>query len=271
MNTPIRHLLLGTLSLFLAGTHATAEENSSAVVTVDGHALTQTHFAVYRQQYGRQAERDSREGQIGLLNEIINTTVIAAEAERSGLAELPEIAAAIELARLRILAEAAVSHLYRQNPLSEETLQQAYKDNYAETRREYHARHILLEQASEAQAVIKALKEGADFAQLARERSKDASAESGGDLGWFELDVVVKPFADALAGMQPGGYTGTPVQTDFGWHVIRLEETREVKPPPFEDVRNALNTLIRSRQLATYLEGLREKAVIEFGEAPSKP
>ena len=105
-------------------------------------------------------------------------------------------------------------------------LKPEYDAQVAQLPREYHARHILVEDKSRPTASRKQLKGGADFAKLAKQKSKDSSGKSGGDLGWFTLDTMVKPFSDAVAALQPGQLTAEPVQSQFGWHVIKLEESR---------------------------------------------
>jgi peptidyl-prolyl cis-trans isomerase C len=129
--------------------------------------------------------------------------------------------------------------------------------------REYHARHILVDDKASADAITAQLNGGADFATLAKEKSKDSSKEGGGDLGWFTLDTMVKPFADAVLSLQPGQITSAPVQSQFGWHVIKLEESRAPAPPAFEEVKDRVKTLVERKRLQTYLEELKKNAKIE--------
>ena len=108
----------------------------------------------------------------------------------------------------------------------------------------------------------KELKGGADFAKLAEQKSKDASAKSGGDLGWFTLDTMVKEFGDAVVKMQPGA-TSEPVHSQFGWHVIKLEESRSANAPEFEAVKDRVKMLVQRKKLQAYLDELRKGAKIE--------
>jgi peptidyl-prolyl cis-trans isomerase C len=129
--------------------------------------------------------------------------------------------------------------------------------------REYHARHILVDDKASAEAITKELQGGADFAKLAEQKSKDPSGKSGGDLGWFTLDTMVKPFGDAVAALQPGQLTAAPVQTQFGWHVIKLEESRAPSAPAFDDVKDRVRAIVQRKKLQSYLDELRKGAKIE--------
>jgi peptidyl-prolyl cis-trans isomerase C len=129
---------------------------------------------------------------------------------------------------------------------------------------EYKASHILVETEEKAGEIIEKLNEGADFGELAKEHSKDTSATQGGDLGWFTPEVMVEPFSQAVTQLKEGEYTRQPVQTQFGWHVIRLEEVREATPPSIEEVRPQIVQRLQSQMISDYLEKLREQAEVEI-------
>jgi peptidyl-prolyl cis-trans isomerase C len=129
--------------------------------------------------------------------------------------------------------------------------------------REYHARHILVDDQAKADKLTKDLKAGGDFAKLAEKNSKDPSGKQGGDLGWFTLDTMVKPFADAVSALQPGQTTEAPVQSQFGWHIIKLEESRATAAPPFEEVKDRVKVFVQRKKLQTYLDELRKNAKVE--------
>ena len=128
---------------------------------------------------------------------------------------------------------------------------------------EYHARHILVANQDQADEIIKKLKGGAKFEDLAKSQSIDGSKTNGGDLGWFTLARMVKPFGDAVKGLKKGEYTQQPVQTQFGWHVIKLEDTRDVTPPPFDQVKAQLTNAVIRKKLQTYVDQLKKDAKIE--------
>jgi peptidyl-prolyl cis-trans isomerase C len=128
---------------------------------------------------------------------------------------------------------------------------------------EYHARHILVDSKEKAEAVIKKLKGGAKFEDVAKAESSDNSKNNGGDLGWFTLARMVKPFGDAVKGLKKGEITPEPVQTQFGWHVIQLEDTRDVTPPPFDQVKTQVTNGVIQKKLQAYVEDLKKNAKIE--------
>ena len=146
-----------------------------------------------------------------------------------------------------------------------------YDTQVAALPREYHARHILVDDQAAAEAITKELKGGADFAKLAAKRSKDSSSKSGGDLGWFTLDTMVPPFANAVKAMQPGQLTEQPVQSQYGWHVIKLEETRATSAPPFDEVKDRVKMIVQRKKLQTHLEDLRKAAQVEKTGAAAAP
>jgi len=241
-----------------------AAENSDRVATVNGKTISKAEFDLYVDTVGRQSGRDvPAEQKSELLDQYISMKLAAEVAEKSGIAKTPDVDNQLALARMNVLVDAGLQKYIEDNPVGDAELKPEYDAQVAAMPREYHARHILVENEADAQAITKQLKEGADFAKLAAEKSKDSSGQSGGDLGWFTLDSMVKPFADAVAAMQPGNLTDQPVQSQFGWHVIKLEDTRTTTPPAFEDVKDRVKMLVQRKKLQTYLESLRKSAKIE--------
>ena len=160
------------------------------------------------------------------------TMQIAADAgEKAGLDRKAEVAAQLRVLRMNVLSEAAMRTYLDEHPVVDADLSAEYDAQVAAVPLEYSARHILVDDETTAKALIVKLTEGADFAKLAKEKSKDPSAANGGDLGWFAPQTMVKPFADAVAALEKGKYTTAPVQTQFGWHVILLEDTRKPTLP----------------------------------------
>ncbi|MDQ2695310.1 MAG: peptidyl-prolyl cis-trans isomerase [Pseudomonadota bacterium] len=130
--------------------------------------------------------------------------------------------------------------------------------------KEYKARHILVESEDKAKSLIEDLNKGADFSELAKTNSTDSSAAGGGDLGWFTTDMMVQPFGATVAQLEKGKYTEAPVQTQFGWHVIVLDDVRDVTPPPLEELRPQISQMLQGRMINDYLAKLREKAQVEI-------
>jgi peptidyl-prolyl cis-trans isomerase C len=255
------------LALATAGFAQAAEEKTPrTLVEVNGEPVLDTQFLVYRSQRGEGQELDNK-AQVGLLNELVNTVMIAQAGKKQGLEEHPEIKAAIDVARYRILAEAAVEQHLRDNPVTDAELQAAYDERYGGDKLvEYKARHILLKTEDEAKTVIAELDEGADFATLAKEKSTGPSGPNGGDLGWFEKNQMVAPFAEAVAAMDKGSYSKTPVQTQFGWHVIKLEDTRDQTPPKLDMVRQHFIEQLQRQKVAAFIKGIRADADIKLIE-----
>lgn len=254
------------LALALAGPALAADVADRTLVEVNGTPVTETQFLVFRAQQGSSGQ-DSPQAQAALLSELVNTVMMAKAAEAEGLDKRREIIAALDLARYRLLAQAAVQNYLNEHPVSDAEIQQAYDKKYAKGQlREYKARHILLKTEADAQQIIKDLQGGADFATLAKEKSTGPSGSVGGDLGWFSPAQMVKPFAEALAGMKKGEYSKTPVQTQFGWHVILLEDTRTAEPPTFEEAKPQLEATVRRQKVTEKLNEMREAAKVKLNE-----
>lgn len=196
------------------------------------------------------------------------TMEIAANAgEKTGLARKPEVAAQLRVLRMNVLSEAQMRKYLEEHPVVDADLSAEYDEQVAAVPTEYSARHILVEDEAAAKAIIAKLDSGADFAKLAKEKSKDSSASNGGDLGWFALQTMVKPFADAVAALEKGKYTTTPVQSQFGWHVILLEDTRKPTLPTLAEVKDRLQEMVQRKKIQTYLEELRKEAGIDVDKA----
>jgi peptidyl-prolyl cis-trans isomerase C len=241
-----------------------AAESGESVATVNGKAISQSEFDLYLQNVSRQSDRpvpDEQKPQ--LLDQYISMKLAADAAEKAGVAKDPDVAHQLALARMNVIVDAGLQKYLEDNPVNDDELKPEYDAQVAAMPREYHARHILVEDQVEAEGITKQLKGGADFAKLAAEKSKDSSAQSGGDLGWFTLDSMVKPFADAVAALQPGQLTEQPVQSQFGWHVIQLEESRASTPPAFEEVKDRVRLMVQRKKLQNYLDELRKGAKID--------
>ena len=171
----------------------------------------------------------------------------------------------MELARQGVLIQAYFEDYVKANPLKDEDLKKQYEQIRAQLGdNEYKARHILVEKEDDAKAIIADLKKGGDFNALAKEKSKDpGSKDNGGDLDWGPAGRYVKSFGDALKALQKGQTTDTPVQTQFGWHVIRLDDVRPVKAPGFDEVKANLMQRAQQEQIAKLVQELRSKAKVE--------
>lgn len=256
-----------------------ANSGSRVLVEVNGEPVQENHFLVYRAQRGGRGKPMDQQTQLSLLNELVNTVILAQDAAGKGLEKDPEVKSAMDVARYRILAEVALQQYLEQHPVTDQDIEAAYKTEFADAKRtEYKASHILLKTEDEAKAVIAELDKGADFAELAKQKSTGPSGPKGGDLGWFEAGQMVKPFSDAVAGMDKGSHSKTPVQTQFGWHVIKLEDTRPQTPPKLDEVHDQLEQELQRARVTEYVNDIRAKANVEImapktkpAEAPAKP
>jgi peptidyl-prolyl cis-trans isomerase C len=236
-----------------------------AVATVNGKQLSGQLFDTFLHAVtGGSKEPPTDEQRAQLLDQLINMSLAAQAAEKDGLAKDPEVQARLDLLRMQILAEAASDKYMKAHPASDSEIKAEYDKQVASMPKEYKARHILVEKKETAESIIRELEAGGDFAKLAVAESKDpGSAKNGGDLGWFSAQTMVKPFADAVATMQKGETSKVPVQSEFGFHVIRLEDTRSAEVPEFEQVKPQVEMFTQRKKLQEYLEGLRKTAKIQ--------
>jgi peptidyl-prolyl cis-trans isomerase C len=242
-----------------------AEGAAKAVATVDGKPISDDVWQLYvkTRHQGKTVDQLTPEERSEALEELIGMYVGAAEAEKQKLA-VGEPSARLELVRHSALAEMLFRKVTEGKEPTEEELKAEYDARIAEMpKTEYHARHILVADEAKARELIAQIDKGADFQKLAKENSSDGSAAEGGDLGWFSPAQMVKPFSDAVQQLEIGKYTATPVKSDFGWHVIKLEETRATTPPPYDAVKAQLGPLVKQKQFEAHLKVLVTKAKVE--------
>ena len=208
---------------------------------------------------------------------LVRIELIAQQAEKDGLTKEPEVANRLELARLNLIQQAAAQKYLKDRNPTEAELRAEYDSQLSSSSLvEYQARHILVSGEDVAQKVIQQLNSGADFGNLAKRLSIDKeSAKKGGDLGWFAPNRMVKPFADAVALLKKGEYTKSPVQTQFGWHVIQLQNTRDRTPPPFDQVKEQINQIVLQQEVQGVLgrhdEVGEDRAAASRSRCPRRP
>jgi peptidyl-prolyl cis-trans isomerase C len=199
-----------------------------------------------------------------VLDELITMQLVSTQALKDGVDKDPEVAANLDVLRMRILSDGeSQKFLKGKDPTDAELHAEYDNDIAAMDKTEYHARHILVATKEKADQLIKKLKGGAKFEDVAKAESTDNSKTSGGDLGWFTATRMVKPFADAVKALKKGETTPEPVQTQYGWHIIKLEETREVTPPPFDQVKAQVTKNLIQKKLVAYVEDMKKTAKIE--------
>jgi peptidyl-prolyl cis-trans isomerase C len=250
---------------------STDGEVGKVVATVNGAEITGQELDAYithRQatQPGAPPDRQAA------LDELVKLEVVRQQAEKEGVAERDEVAAELDWLRTNLLVNTFMRERMDNMSFSEQELKAEYKAQLAKlSDREYKARHILTDDRKTAEETIEKLDAGADFTTLSEQQSSAPSAPQGGDLGWFSPDSMVPPFAAAIKTLEKGTYTKEPIKTQFGWHVILLEDSRESKPPAFSEVRDQLENILTSNALQSYIDKLRAGADIEmYGRATGK-
>lgn len=237
--------------------------DSDAAAFVDGRAISKSRLQAAVMENQRPGV-DPAQLQKSVLDSLINIEVLVHEAEKLSIDKRSDVVAKLEDQRRNALSTALIQEQLATFSITDDQLKAEYDKEFAKAEKEYKARHILVETEDAAKAIISELDGGADFAELAKAKSTGPSGSSGGDLGWFTAERMVKPFSDTVATLEKGSYTKTPVKTQFGWHVIKLEDTRDVQPPEFKDVSAQLKTLLQRRHIQTYLATLRDKADIKI-------
>jgi peptidyl-prolyl cis-trans isomerase C len=247
---------------------APAQEKASKqekIATVNGVGIPKASLDLIMKERALQKQPDNEEARAAVRDQLIMTQILSQEATKKGLAKRSDVMLQIDLDRQQVLARAFVNEFAQAHKPSDAQIKAEYDSIKAQLGdREYKARHILVATLPEAQDVLAKLKKGEKFEDVAKALSKDpGSKEKGGELDWASPSAYVKPFSDALIKLEKGKYTTEPVQTQFGFHVIELEDTRELKVPSLDDVKNNLIGRIQQRMLEQEFKELRAKAKVE--------
>jgi peptidyl-prolyl cis-trans isomerase C len=231
-----------------------------SVAVVNGTPITRGEFDDYLKSLlrGKPATDVNAEEKNQVLDQMINMQLLATQAEKDGLDKDPDVATGLALARLQIMAQAAAQKYVKANQPSDADLHTQY--DAATDKTEYHAAHILVPTKEKAEQLIKKLKGGAKFEDVAKAESTDNSKASGGDLGWFTTAKMVKPFGDAVKGLKKGEFTPEPVQTQYGWHIIKLDDTRDA---PFDEMKPQLANGVIQKNFQAHIDELKKNAKIE--------
>lgn len=254
------------LLLVLLGSYSIAATAGDTVATVNGKKITTEHYEkvvkrLKAKNPGFQAEANKQ----AIVNELISRELLYQEAVKQKLEKDPKVAFILEQQRIELLMQALIQKTLTKDPIDEKQIKKVYKNKIASSNmKEFKARHILLKTEDEAKTIIAKLDTGGDFAKLAQEKSTGPSAKSGGDLGWFSPARMVPPFARAVAEMKKGTHSKKPVKTQFGWHVIKLEDSRKMEPPKYDDVKKEIASALSKKRLQEYVEKLRSKAKIKI-------
>lgn len=239
----------------------------TVVATVNGVAINGSRVDLMVKQRTIQGQPDSPELRKAIIENLAMQMLVADEAVKKGLDKVPETQNQMELVKQSILANAFVQDFLANNPVTDDVLKAEYDKVKAErSGNEFKARHILVATEAEAKDIIAKLKKNAkEFEALAKAKSMDPGSKgNGGDLGWFDARAMVPEFGAALQAMSKGKFSEEPVKTQFGYHVIMLEDTRPITPPPFEQVKEQLKQKVQQTSLTKFLDDTKAKAKIEI-------
>jgi len=232
---------------------------------VNGKAVPKSRADTLAQQVAKSGRPVTPEIEGQIKEEVIAREIFMQEAQKRGLDVTDDFKAQLELARQTILIRELFADFQKANPVTDADLQAEY-DKYvaANSGREFKVHHILVEKEDQAKAIIVQLKKGAKFEDIAKKQSKDpGSGANGGDLDWAAPGSYVKEFTDALLKMKKGQTTDTPVKTQFGYHIIRLDDERTAQLPKFEEVKPQIAQQMQQQKLAAFQQELRTKAKVE--------
>ena len=258
--------IVGTLRTAIALALATSAIGSIAsaetVFTVNGTPVDSAVIDVYfAQRLGQNSAQPTPEQRTILIQQLRDIYVLATQDLATELAKQPRLAAQIELQKQGALAQAVAADFISKVEVTDAEIQKEYEEQVKlAPPLQFKARHILVGTQGEAVDLISQLDGGANFEELAKEKSTGPSGPNGGDLGWFSPDQMVAPFSNAVAALEDGSYTKEPVQTQFGWHVILREESRANTPPTLESARDRITQQIQQKKFQLHLATLREAA-----------
>jgi peptidyl-prolyl cis-trans isomerase C len=235
------------------------------VAIVNGKAVPKTRLDSLAQQVARSGRPVTPEMEGQLREEVIAREVFMQEAEKQGLSASEDFKAQMELARQTILIRELFADYQKKNPIVDADLKAEYdKFSSANGGKEYKARHILVEKEADAKAILASLKKGGKFEDIAKKQSKDpGSGAKGGDLDWANPASYVPEFSAALTKLSKGQMTETPVKTQFGYHIIRVDDTRDAKLPSFDEVKPQIAQQMQQQKLTAFQDELRKKAKVE--------
>jgi peptidyl-prolyl cis-trans isomerase C len=266
-----RFLLIAIAAALSLGACAKNEPPAKAaddyIAKVNGKPISKQAFETYATMVARRPVGElTPEQRTQVIDTLIAMQLAADTAEKSGTAKKSDVEIQLGLQRMNILSDALFKKYLEDHPITDAELRAEYESQIAASGGEYRARHILVESRATADGLLAQLNKGADFARLAEKNSVDGSAKQGGDLGWFNLKNMVPQFSAAVAKLEKGKITAEPVQTQFGWHIIKLEDTRAANPPPFDEVKEQVKGLLQRKKIQAYIEDLKKAAKIEKAE-----
>ncbi|HTR10810.1 MAG TPA: peptidylprolyl isomerase [Paraburkholderia sp.] len=244
---------------------AAAPAFAQNIAVVNGTPIPKARADALVEQLVHQGQQDSPQLQMAVREELVNREILMQEAIREGIPNKPDVKAQIAVAQQTVVLRALIENFVKNNQPTDAEVKARYDQLTKDAGgNEYHLHHILVDNEQQAKDLIAKIKAGASFEDLAKQYSKDpGSAKNGGDLDWSDPKAYVPEFADAATHLQKGQMTDTPVHTQFGWHIIRVDDIRPVTPPPLEQVRAQIVQQIQQEKLQAFEENLRKQAKIQ--------
>lgn len=240
-----------------------AESKSAAMV--NGVSIPQARIDLRVKMATSQGQPDTTELRKSVREDMINLEILVQEAKKAGLDKDPDVVLQSEMNQMSLLGGAYIQHYAKKHPISEQQLKQEYDNLKASLgNNEYNVSHILVATEEEAKAIISQLKKKAKFDKIAKDKSKDVgSAEKGGSLGWAVPSNFVPPFAEAMVKLKKGQYTKEAVQSQFGWHIIKVDDVRNLKMPTYDELKPQIQQRLQQQLIQSLIADLRSKARIE--------
>ncbi|MCP5239054.1 MAG: peptidylprolyl isomerase [Zoogloeaceae bacterium] len=237
---------------------------AATVATVNGVAIPSARADALIAEQKAQGAPDSEQLRNAVKEELVRREILQQAAQKKGLDKNTEVQAQMDMARQAVLIRAYLQSFVQANPISDADIRKEY-DNIKSRlgEKEYKARHILVESEDQAKAIIAKLQAGEKFEDLAKESKDPGSKDRGGDLGWANPGMFVKPFSDAMVGLEKGKFTPQPVKSDFGYHIIKLEDVRALKTPSFEEVKPQIQQRLQQQKVEKHLLDLRGEAKVQ--------
>ena len=255
-------LLATAAALMVFGAQSAMAQN---IAIVNGKAVPKARLDALAQQVAKSGRPITPEVQSQMRDAVITREVFAQEAEKLGLMASDEYKNQMEIARQTVLITVLIDDFKKKNAVTDAELKAEY-DKFAAANggKEYKARHILVEKEADAKAIVASIKKGGKFEDIAKKQSKDpGSGANGGDLDWANPSSYVAEFTEAMLKLNKGQMTDTPVKTQFGFHIIRVDDIRTAQLPAFEELKPQIAQQLDQQRLGAYQQGLREKAKVE--------
>lgn len=250
---------------------AAEDPTGQVLVKINGMPLTGMELLIFNAQQGGHGI-DSEQAQIALMNQAINTIVVAQAAEAEKLNEDLRVKVALNMARMQVLAEMQIQDYLNKHPIDDAQIKAVYDDLYKpENLQQYKVAHILVSDEQTAKNLIAELDKGAKFEELAKANSTDSSKDEGGELGWLEPEQVIPEFANSMVALKKGEYTKSPVASQFGWHIIMVSDIQAKQAPALEEVKEEISQKLQQKMMGEYIGSLRKAAKIEVPQQAAAP